>query len=306
MSDTELALNLPSLPASNNPSMMKIVYGGFLALVEAEKSVLKWGQKLNIVDDASLREAEDVIRACRGAKKALDDLEKQAIEEPQAYVKQVKELRKNFGQVFDGIQEHGEALKVAYNLKKAREAREEQERIRAEQEKLRRQEEARKRELEEQETQRQLEEARKRKEQRDADSKKIAEANENDRLRLQLEAESKQREADALAEKQRAEIDAQNRKQEALDKADRELREQQLNNELAKASAKEKNKGVQLKWTYEIIDEKAVIRRYCEPSKGLILKAVNGGLRETLEDGTPDPSASGLRIYQEAHSVTRT
>ena len=124
-------------------------------------------------------------------------------------------------------------------------------------------------------------------------------------MRIQLEAESKQREADAIAEKQRAEIEAANRKQEAVDRAERELRERQLNNELAKANAAEKTRGVTMKWTYEIVDEKAVIRRYCEPSKGLILKALNGGLRELLEDGTPDPSAAGLRIYQEAHSVTR-
>ena len=294
---------IPAVPPSKNPGLMKMTYDNFLSFVEAEKTALHWAQKVNITDAESLKEADNCIKACKAVVKNLEAARKESLADTEAYAKQVKELEKNFAQVFAGVQSHLEAAKVTYNLKKEREAKAEQERIRAEAEALQRKAEADKKIREAQEAQKRFEEEEKLKK---LEVDKIAQAQAAGRTETdQMEADIAIQEAQAKIDKERADRAEADRKQAALDRKDRDLKERQLANDMAKAKAAEKTKGVATKWTYDIEDPKLVIRDYCEPSKGLILAAVNNGLREKLSDGSPNPNAAGLMIFEEKHSVTR-
>lgn len=265
------------------------IYDGFAAIAAAQAKVVEWVQKLKVKDADTLRDAMQIKRDIRAVKEKVAERVKQLCAPLNEREKYVKEQAKGVLNPFENSDLSVDAKIVSYNAKKKEEALAEQARIRAEQEAARRKAEAEQRQRDAAEERRQLEEA-----QRIAElNRQAKDAAKKKDVAAQLEAENKRREEEARIEKERAERQQKEAAELAQKKLEEERAERERMDELAKAKGREKTRGVQSRWTYDIVDPDQVPREYCDPAPKKLNAVVQAGIRQI----------PGCHIYQKMNTT---
>lgn len=302
MTEKELVLPADLIPATVEaglapPSLATAseIYTKAVDLAKSGMLSLKCAAALRITNADDYKDGLDLVRALRGMQKRLDETRKEDTDPARAWVANVKAMYDEAVIIYEKAAKHAEAITTAWYLA-------EQERIRKEKEELQRRIEAERRKAEAEAAERRAAEEKRQAQEAEEIRRKKEEVAAQAEAAGDLYTVDAQAESAAEAERQRIEQDRAARAE--ADRKAEEDRQAELERQERETAAKTstltftKPKGIAMKWTYEIDNPDKVHRQYCDPTPSKVRAAVASGLREKNADGTPNPMASGLRIFQ--------